>query len=132
VSVAAPARTAPRRAPQTRPAPAEAPRPARRRPAPARRISAGGLAWVVLLAAMLGGIVALNVAALRSGIDANHMSQQATVLGIQNRTLENEVQKLTAPWVIAKRARSYGMVQTSPWRYLPLRPGTHRQGVFSK
>ena len=84
MSLALPARAParPRRA-QEPPAPQAVPRRARRvRP---RRLSAGGAVWVVVLAMLLGGIVALNVAALRDSIDVNRLQAHARQLSDQNR-----------------------------------------------
>ena len=111
MSIAVPTRAPARVA---RPA-ADGPRrgPARPLPAP-RRLTVGGLAWVAVLAALLGGIVFLNVAALRVSIRVSGLAAHAQALQQSNRTLNAEVASLTVPYRIDARARRYGMVQLSP------------------
>jgi HAMP domain-containing protein len=111
VSVAVPART---RARSARPAPDRARRaPARPAPAP-RRLTAAGLVWMAVLAALLGGIVFLNVAALRVSIRVSGLAAHAQSLQQANRTLNAEVASLTVPYRIDAKAKAYGMVQLSP------------------
>jgi cell division protein FtsL len=113
----APART--RRAPD-REAPQAVPR-TRRRARP-RRITLGGAAWVVLLAMLLGGIVALNVAALRDSIQVNKLQARAQQLANENRLTQNRVTSLSSPVAIGIAARKLGMRQADPntTRYLTL------------
>jgi hypothetical protein len=113
VSVALPARAPARpRRTQDAPAPKAVPRRARRvRP---RRLTAGGAAWVVVLAALLGGIVALNVAALRDSIEVNRLQARARVLSDQNRLTENRVTSLSSPVAIGAAAAKLGMHQADP------------------
>jgi hypothetical protein len=121
----APART--RRAPQA-PAPKPAPRRARRtRP---RRLTAGGAAWVVVLAALLGGIVALNVATLRDSIEVNRLQAQARDLSDQNRLAQNRVTSLSSPVAIGFAAQKIGMRLADPntTRYVGV-PGTRPTGT---
>jgi len=132
VSIALPARAPrPRRAPEPPPAPAVVPRRVRRvRP---RRITAGGAAWVVLLAALLGGIVALNVAALRDSIDVNRLQAQARQLSDANRLAQNQVTSLSSPVAIGLAAAKLGMRQADPntTKYLSLRPSSAPAGRFA-
>jgi hypothetical protein len=127
VSVALPARApARRRRTEEPPAPKVVPRRARRvRP---RRLSAGGAVWVVVLAALLGGIVALNVAALRDSIDVNRVQAHARALSDQNRLLENRVTSLSSPVAIGAAAARLGMHQADPnaTRYVGLFRAHHR------
>jgi hypothetical protein len=123
VSVAAPA-----------PRPADAPprprpRALPRRAAHPRRLTFGGAAWVVLLAALLAGIVALNVGALRASIDLNRLEAREQALRAQNGELSAVVGKLSAPGRIAARARRLHMVLADPeaTRYLQLRPARGRR-----
>jgi hypothetical protein len=124
VSVTAPSRTGARPA---RPAAARPRRaPARALPAP-RRLTAGGLAWVLVLAALLGGIVALNVAALRASIRVSGLAAHARSMQQANRTLNAKVAWLTVPDRIDAKAKAYGMVQLSPTRHSYLSFTGHRQ-----
>jgi cell division protein FtsL len=131
VSVAAPVR-APAR-PRRRPAPqtpAAVPRRARR--ARPRRLTIGGVAWVVILAALLGGIVALNVAALRDSIEVNKLQAHAEQLANQNQLLQNQVTSLSSSVAIGLQATKLGMHLADPntTRYVtlptPSRTPAHR------
>ena len=139
---------------------AQAPaRPARRRQAPEpaaapaarsvhhihfnpRRLSAGGLVSLLVLGVLLGGIVALNVAALRASMQASRLSASAQALQQQNRGLIAEVASLTASQRIDHRARALGMVPPTPGRSDTLRlsgshharpaPAHHPTGSFAR
>jgi len=105
VSVALPARSpARRRPPQAKPKAVSRSRPRR------RRVTAGGLAWVGVLAALMFGIVALNVAALRGSIDVSKMRGHVQQLEQQNGLLRNQTINLSNPYAIGRKARGYGMV----------------------
>jgi hypothetical protein len=77
--------------------------------------------WVVLLAALFGGIVALNVAALRGTIHANRLETQAESLHEQNTALAAESAALSGYGRIAVLAGKLGMVPAQPARsdYIP-------------
>jgi cell division protein FtsL len=77
-------------------------------------MTAGGVVWVVLLAALLGGIVALNVAALRDSIQVNRLQGQARVLSDQNQLLKNRVTSLQSPTAIGVQAEKLGMRLADP------------------
>lgn len=113
MSVALPAR-APAR--PRRGAEQEAPRavPRTRRRTRPRRITLGGAAWVVLLATLLGGIVALNVAALRDSIQVNKLQARAQQLANENRLAQNRVTSLSSPVAIGIAAAKLGMHQADP------------------
>jgi hypothetical protein len=113
VSVALPAR-APAR--NRRSAEPEAPRavPRTRRRTRPRRITLGGAAWVVLLAVLLGGIVALNVEALRDSIQVNKLQARAQQLANENRLARNRVTSLASPVAIGIAAQKLGMHPADP------------------
>ncbi len=119
MSVALPAR-APART--RRGAQPEAPRAVPRRRVRPRRITLGGAAWVVLLATLLGGIVALNVAALRDSIQVNKLQARAQELANENRLARNRITSLSSPVAIGIAAQKLGMHQADPntTRYLQL------------
>ena len=99
MSVVAPAPAAPSRPRRAAPATETAPkrRPNRRRPATLARPRAGrspvapGVLWVLLIAVLLGGIVALNVGALRNSISASKIEGQEAALRSQNDKLRSVV-----------------------------------------
>ena len=91
-----------------------APRAVPRRRVRPRRMTAGGAVWVVVLAALLGGIVALNVAALRDSIEVNRLQAHAQQVQDENRLLRNEVTNLSSPTSIGAAAQKLGMVPADP------------------
>ena len=69
----------------------------------------------VVLATLFGGIVALNVAALRDSIDVNRLQAQARQLSDQNRLdAENRVTSLSSPVAIGIAAAKLGMHPADP------------------
>jgi cell division protein FtsL len=100
-----------------------APRAVPRRRVRPRRMTAGGAVWVVVLAALLGGIVALNVAALRDSIEVNRLQAHAEQLQNDNRLLRNQVTNLSSPASIGAAAQKLGMIPADPntTRYVKLR-----------
>lgn len=113
MSVAAPARAParPRRRTEA-PAPVAVPRRARRvRP---RRLTIGGAAWVIVLATLLGGIVALNVATLRDSIEVSRLQSQARQLTAENQLQQNRVTSLSSPVAIVREATRLGMHPADP------------------
>ncbi|HEY8858209.1 MAG TPA: hypothetical protein VIM27_02065 [Gaiellales bacterium] len=130
MSVAAPARAPARPRRRAQPAPVAVPRRARRvRP---RRLTMGGAAWVIVLAALLGGIVALNVATLRDSIEVSRLQARARQLASQNQLQQNRVTSLSSPVAIGLEATRLGMHLADPntTRYVNLptrhhRPATH-------
>ena len=81
---AAPARRARDTTPRARPRPREAPRP---------RL-AGGVAWILVVAVLLAGIVALNVAVLRLNMDAGRLDARKDTLLAANAVLVAEHSRL--------------------------------------
>jgi hypothetical protein len=135
VSVAAPAPAAPPRPRRATPATETAPgrRQNRRRPAALARPRAGrspvapGVLWVLLIAALLGGIVALNVGALRNSISASKIEGQEAALRSQNDQLRSLVAQRSGTGLINADAARYGMIWSQPLRsdYLRLHPLKH-------
>ena len=135
VSVVAPAPAAPSRPRRAAPATETAPkrRQNRRRPATLARPRAGrspvapGVLWVLLIATLLGGIVALNVGALRNSISASKIEGQEAALRSQNDALRSLVAQRSGSGRINAYAVRYGMVSAQPQRndYLRLHPLKH-------
>ena len=86
----------------------------RARNAPGRKLLTGGVLWVLLLATLFGGIVALNVAALRSNLEGNRLSGQVAELRSQNARLEADVAAATGWGRWAPLAQRLGMVPAYP------------------
>jgi cell division protein FtsL len=88
--------------------------PARTRPVRVRRLSTSGLIWMGVLTLLLGGLVALNVAALRSTIAVSGVNSNVRKLEQQNRLQMAAIANLSTSTRIARKAQSYGMHQSSP------------------
>jgi cell division protein FtsB len=98
-----------------------APRPRRAaRPVPRRRV-AGGVVWIGLLAVLLVGVVALNVAVLRLNMKLEQLGQARLELEAQNALLSAKVSSAVAPPVIERRARNeLGLVPAADPTYADL------------
>ena len=114
---------APYRAPQPRPQPAR--RPARPRTAPrarARPLVAGGVLWIVVVAALLAGIVALNVAVLRLNVQVEQLDRQREQLAAKRDALQTELSTAAAGGQVERTAVRLGLVAPVSTRYLELKP----------
>ncbi len=145
MSVVAPAPAAPER-PRRRAAPAtpaprrersRAARPALARPRAGRSPVSAGVIWVLLLATLFGGIVALNVGALRNSIAASRIDGEAAALRSQNADLASQIAADSGYLRISQQARNLGMVpaQLSRRDYMRLHPrrgGTVRTRALTK
>ena len=115
---------------------AAAPAPARQRrsPAPARSRAArkpaaqphvaGGIAWITVLAVLLAGVVAVNVAVLRLNMQLDDLSRQRAKLSADNAALSSQVSSANAAAKIQQLARKrLGLVpaQVGDTTYLDLR-----------
>lgn len=123
-----PAQPRPKAAPKRAAPPRSKPASGRAAVVRPRRLSAGGLVWLLVLATLLGGLVFLNVAALRASMDVSRLSASAQAVQQANRGLSAQIATLAAPYRIDRQARRLGMVQQSPspGDQLPLRPHRHR------
>jgi len=85
---------------------------------------------VLVIAALLGGVVAVNVAALRNSIEAGRLSGQVASLRAENQSLQSHVAEMSGIGRISSLARQLGMVpaQPGPGDYLRLHPARHRSG----
>jgi len=114
---------APYRAPQPRPQPVR--RPARPRTAPrarARPLVAGGVLWIVVGAALLAGIVALNVAVLRLNVQVEQLDGQRDKLASKRNALQTEVSTAAAGGRIETAAvERLGLVAPESTTYLELK-----------
>jgi hypothetical protein len=109
---------APQRRPVAQPRPKRAPRPTaqptpRRRPVARGRALTGGIVWIVLLAVLLAGVVALNVAVLRLNMNVDRLDQQRTDLRAQNQALASRLSAATAAGRTEVRALRRGLVQAA-------------------
>jgi cell division protein FtsL len=112
--------------PQRAPAP-EAPRPRpRRAPRPqARPRVAGGVLWIVIVAALLAGIVALNVAVLRANMQVEQLDNQRDQLASKRDALQAQLSSAAAAGRIEEMAKTLHLSPAEMTTYLELK---HRGG----
>ncbi len=99
------------------------PRPAHARTA--QRKLAGGIVWIVVVAALLAGVVALNVAVLRVNLQYDELGQKRAKLRAENAALASQLASSGTTARIQQRAAAeLGAAPASPAQttYIPLRP----------
>jgi cell division protein FtsL len=106
---AAPALPAPTR---RRPHPAALPAPARSRAKrrPQSRRLTGGIVWISLFAVLLTGVVALNVAVLRTNMHVSRLDQQELQLRAENQALASDLSRAVSARRIESTAQKLGLV----------------------
>ena len=92
----------------------------------ARRGVAGGVAWIVLVAILLAGIVALNVAVLRLNVQLDKLNVERTQLRSEKQAMAAQLSLAAASPRIQSLARREGLVQADPTQttYVRIRPGS--------
>jgi hypothetical protein len=110
--------------------PARAPRraPAQRRPARTRRRAgvAGGVVWIALLAVLLTGIVALNVAVLRLNVQLHRLDTERAKLYADRQAIASQLSLSAASPRLQALAQQAGLVSADPTQttYVRLQPRT--------
>jgi hypothetical protein len=99
---------------------ARAPR-ARRRTAAGPRAAAGAV-WIVVMALLLAGVVALNVAVLRLNVQAGELARERDALRAEQAELASKLAARQASARTHSLARRHGYVPADPaeTRYLEL------------
>jgi cell division protein FtsL len=93
-----------------RPKPRPAPRAVKRQ----RRVT-GGVVWIGVVAALLAGVVAMNVAVLRLNMKLDHLARERADLRAQNATLSSQLSsQASAPRIQGLAAKRLGLVQATP------------------
>src|ERR687888_1048097 len=94
--------------------------PARsRRPKPRavrrqRRVT-GGVLWIGVIAALLAGVVATNVAVLRLNMKLDRLGRERADLRAQNAALSSQLSSAaSAPRIQGLAAKTLGLVQATP------------------
>ena len=90
-----------------------------RTPARERRL-AGGVLWIGLLALLLTGVVALNVAVLRLNMEIEKLGRERIELRAKNAELASRLSSSAAPARVDSLARRQGLVLAQP-TYVDLR-----------
>jgi cell division protein FtsL len=101
------------------PAPRSTPQVARR----ARRVT-GGVLWIGVVAALLAGVVATNVAVLRLNMKLDRLGRERADLRAQTAALSSQLSSAAAaPRIQRLAAKQLGLVQAPPDQttYLTLR-----------
>ena len=98
-----------RRPPRHTAKPAGAPRRATRTRASGRRLT-GGIAWISVFAVLLTGVVALNVAVLRTNMAVSKFDKQELQLRAENQALQSQVSSAASARLIDATARKLGLV----------------------
>jgi cell division protein FtsL len=98
--MAATAPVARTRPPRPRPAKARAKAPQRT----AQRRLAGGIVWIVAVAALLAGVVALNVAVLRVNLAFDELGQKRAKLRAENAALASQLASAASTGRVQKLA----------------------------
>ncbi|MDQ3993306.1 MAG: cell division protein FtsL, partial [Actinomycetota bacterium] len=94
---------------------------ARARPASRPRI-AGGLVWIVFVTALLAGIVALNVTALRLNLEVQRLNEKKQELTTGNAAAASELSSLAAAARVEAIARDeLGLVRPTEMTYVRVR-----------
>jgi cell division protein FtsL len=93
---------------------------ARRKVEPRRRV-AGGVVWIALVAALLAGVVALNVAVLRLNVRLDETQRERNQLRADNAQLSTEIAAKAASGRIVGLASGRLGLQPATPEYLDLR-----------
>jgi cell division protein FtsL len=96
-------------------APAQRARPrAVSRPRAQRRVT-GGVLWIAVLAVLLAGVVAMNVAVLRLNMTLDRLGRERADLRAANSELTSRISSnAAAPRIEAIAARRLGLVPATP------------------
>jgi cell division protein FtsL len=106
------------------PAPARSrarPKPRAKRKVEPRRRVAGGVVWIGLVAALLAGVVALNVALLRLNVRLDETQRERNQLRADNAQLNTEIAARAASGRIVGLASGRLGLQPATPEYLDLR-----------
>jgi cell division protein FtsL len=100
------------------PAPRSAPREVRRQ----RRVT-GGVLWIGVIAALLAGVVATNVAVLRLNMKLDRLGRERADLRAQTAQLSAQLSSAASAPRIQRQAKRLGLVQATADQttYLTLR-----------
>jgi cell division protein FtsL len=100
---------------------AQAERPPQPRPRPAPRVVkrqrrvAGGVVWIGVVAVLLAGVVAMNVAVLRLNMKLDQLGRERANLRAQNAELSSQLSsQASAPRIQGLAAKRLGLVQATP------------------
>ena len=85
------------------------------RTAPRQRRVAGGVFWIAVVAGLLAGIVAMNVAVLRLNMKLDRLGRERADLRAENAALSVQISSAaSAPRIQGLAAKRLGLVQATP------------------
>lgn len=89
-----------------------------------RRFLAGGVVWIVTVAVLLAGVVAVNVAVLRAHVAVSKLDQKRAQLEAKNQVLRSALSAANSAPRVEAGARRLGEVPASAGNtsYLDLTP----------
>ena len=130
-AVATPAPRTRTKPPRPKPGPASRPKPASKptsapKPRPAakrRKHNRGAIAWIVVSAVLLAGVVFVNLGVLRLNLALDGATTERSKLRAENATLQSEFSRLQASPRLQSRARNQdGLVDAdlATTRYIDL------------
>jgi hypothetical protein len=73
----------------------------------------GGVVWILAIAVLLAGVVAVNVAGLRQNMQLESLTLKRTALIDRNLTLLSELSSALSPTRVDGAAQAGGMVKAS-------------------
>jgi cell division protein FtsB len=95
-----------------------------RRKRKAQRSVRGGVVWIVFLAVLMTGVVAVNVAVLRQNMQLENLANQRIQLIDRNQELRSQLSQATSTVNIEGRAKAQGLVLMAPGQTTYVRLGT--------
>ena len=95
-----------------------------RRKRKAQRSVRGGVVWIVFLAVLMTGVVAVNVAVLRQNMQLENLANQRIQLIDRNQELRSQLSQATSTVNIEGRAKALGLVLMAPGQTTYVRLGT--------
>ena len=114
-TVAAPARTRTRTKPARKPAAAVKPKPRAKARERRRYRSRAGIAWIVVGAVLLAGVVFVNLAVLRLNLRLDSATQERTKLRAENAALSSQLSAaLASPRIQSLAHQQDGLTQADP------------------
>jgi hypothetical protein len=87
-----------------------------RRKRKAQRSVRGGVVWIAVLAVVMAGVVAVNVAALRQNMQLENLANERIQLIDRNQELRSRLSQATSPMTVERLAKAQGLVQVAPSR----------------
>lgn len=101
--------------PSHRPRSRPRPKPAPKRRPQARRGVAGGVVWIAIVAVLLAGVVALNVAVLRLNVQLDKLDTQRAHLRGEKQALASQLAMAAAsPRIQLQAEKQFGLVPADP------------------